>query len=77
MLPAAQPTLFLIAVISVYMVGIAAAYGAALSPSVPSFVAQPEAELAARDVDRGAEPELAAPRADGPLSGLQPLTIVG
>jgi uncharacterized protein YndB with AHSA1/START domain len=53
------------------------AYGAALESGIPTLVALLEAELAAREVDGGAEPELARPRADGPLSGLQPLVIVG
>lgn len=42
---------------------------------IPSLIAQLEGELAAREADRGPEPELAAPRPDGPLAGLQPLTI--
>jgi hypothetical protein len=53
------------------------AYGQALRSSLPSLVAQLDAELAARDADRGPEPELARPRPDGPLSGLQPLVIIG
>ena len=53
------------------------AYGAALESGIPTLVALLEAELAARDADRGPEPELAQPRPDGPLSGLQPLVIVG
>ena len=36
----------------------------------PSLIAQLDAELAARDADRGPEPELAGPRLDGLLSGL-------
>jgi len=40
-------------------------------------VALLEAELAARDAGRGPEPELVRPRPDGPLSGFQPLVIVG
>jgi Protein of unknown function (DUF2652)/Polyketide cyclase / dehydrase and lipid transport len=51
-------------------------YGAALQSSIPSLVAQLEAELASRETDRGPEPELATPRPDGPLSGLQPLVIL-
>ena len=50
---------------------------AALESGLPSLVAQLDAELAAREADRGPEPELARPRADGPLSGLEPLVIVG
>lgn len=53
------------------------AYGEALQSSIPSLIAQLDAELAAREADRGTEPELARPRPDGPLSGLQPLVIVG
>ena len=56
---------------------IAPAYGAALQSGIPSLVAQLDAELAARDADRGPEPELSRPRPDGPLSGLQPLVILG
>jgi hypothetical protein len=33
--------------------------------------------MAARDANRGPEPELAVPRPDGPLAGIQPLLIVG
>jgi len=53
------------------------AYGQALQSSLPSLIAQLDAELAARDADRGPEPELIRPRPDGPLSGIQPLVIVG
>jgi hypothetical protein len=53
------------------------AYGAALESGIPTLVALLEAELAARDAGRGPEPELARPRPDGPLAGLQPLVIVG
>ncbi len=53
------------------------AYGQALRSGLPALLAQLDAELAARDVDRGPEPELVRPRPDGPLSGLQPLVIVG
>jgi len=52
------------------------AYGAALRSGIPSLVAQLDAELAAREVDRGPEPELKAPRPDGPLAGIKPLVIV-
>src|SRR6266571_4120577 len=43
------------------------AYGQALEASCPSLVAQLDAELAARDVDHGVEPDLATPRPGGPL----------
>ena len=58
------------------MAVIAPAYGAALESGIPTLVATLDAELAARDADRGPEPELATPKADGPLSALQPLAIV-
>jgi len=53
------------------------AYGQALRASIPSLFAQLDAKLAARDADRGPEPELIKPTPNGPLSGLQPLLIVG
>jgi hypothetical protein len=56
---------------------IAPAYGGALRSGIPSLIAQLDAALAARAVDRGLEPELTRPRPDGPLAGLQPLVIVG
>jgi class 3 adenylate cyclase len=56
---------------------IAPAYGQALRSGIPSLIAQLDAELAARDADRGPEPELIRPRPGGPLSGLGPLVIVG
>jgi hypothetical protein len=59
------------------MAHIGPAYGAALESGIPTLLALLEAELAARDADRGPEPELAAPRPDGPLAGLQPLVISG
>ena len=52
------------------------AYGAALQSGIPTLLTLLDAELAARDADRGPEPELARPRADGPLSALQPLVMV-
>jgi hypothetical protein len=51
------------------------AYGAALQSGIPTLIALLEAELAARDADRSPEPELATPRPDGPLAGLQPLMV--
>jgi hypothetical protein len=59
------------------MAVIAPAYGEALRSGIPSLVAQLDAALAAREADRGSEPVLAAPKTDGPLAGLEPLTIVG
>jgi uncharacterized protein YndB with AHSA1/START domain len=59
------------------MKDIGPAYGEALRSGIPSLIAQLDAELAARDADRGPEPELAGPRPDGPLAGLAPLLIVG
>jgi hypothetical protein len=53
------------------------AYAHALEVHAPGLVAQLDAELAARESGRDPEPELARPRPDGPLSGLQPLVIVG
>jgi uncharacterized protein YndB with AHSA1/START domain len=53
------------------------AYEQALRSGIPSLIAQLDAELAARDAGRGPEPELIAPRPGGPLSGLQPLVMVG
>ena len=59
------------------MKDIGPAYGEALQASFPGLIAQLDAELAARDADRGPEPELPAPRPGGLLSGLQPLVIDG
>ena len=59
------------------MTVIGPAYGGALESGLPSLVEQLDAERAAREADRGQEPELARPRADGPLAGLEPLLIVG
>jgi uncharacterized protein YndB with AHSA1/START domain len=55
---------------------IAPAYGQALQSGFPSLVAQLDAAYAAREVDRGPEPELVTRRPDGPLAGLPPLLIV-
>jgi uncharacterized protein YndB with AHSA1/START domain len=52
------------------------AYLEALRSRVPDLVAQLDAELANRQSEREPEPELAVPRPDGPLSGLQPLAIL-
>lgn len=56
---------------------IGAAYGPALQSAVPKLLELLDAELAAREADRGPEPELAAPRPDGPVAGIQPLLIIG
>jgi hypothetical protein len=53
------------------------AYGQALQSAIPSLIAQLDAALAAREVDRGPEPELVGPTPGGLLSGLQPLVIIG
>jgi hypothetical protein len=53
------------------------AFGQLLRSSLPGLVAQLDAEFAALGADRGPEPELTMPRPGGPLSGLQPLVIVG
>jgi uncharacterized protein YndB with AHSA1/START domain len=53
------------------------AYGAALQSGVPTLIALLDAELAARDADRGPEPDLVRPSPEGPLSGLAPLVLVG
>ncbi len=39
-------------------------------------IAQLDAELAARQPDRGPEPELGEPRPDGYPAGLQPLAVL-
>jgi len=52
-------------------------YGAALESGIPTLLALLDAELAAREADRGPEPELVRPSPEGPLAGLQPLVIVG
>jgi Protein of unknown function (DUF2652)/Polyketide cyclase / dehydrase and lipid transport len=52
------------------------AYGQALRGAVPDLVARLEEASTTRGVDRGPEPELTAPRPDGPLSGIQPLQML-
>jgi uncharacterized protein YndB with AHSA1/START domain len=59
------------------MKDIGPAYGQALQASAPTLIAQLDAKLAAREANLGPEPELVGPRPDGPLSGLQPLSIIG
>jgi uncharacterized protein YndB with AHSA1/START domain len=51
------------------------AYGAALQSGIPTLLGLLDAEMAAREADRGPEPGLAGPKADGPLAGLAPLVI--
>jgi uncharacterized protein YndB with AHSA1/START domain len=46
------------------------AYAHALEVHAPGLVAQLDAELAAREVGQGPEPELIGPKADGVLAGL-------
>jgi hypothetical protein len=53
------------------------AYGEALTSGIPSLIAQLDAEQAVRDAGRDAEPEVAAPKPGGILSGLEPLVISG
>ena len=53
------------------------AYEAAFRSTIPTLIAQLEAELATRQADRAPEPELIQPKPGGPLSGIQPLVIVG
>ena len=59
------------------MEGIGPAYGQALEASLGGLVSQLDAAMVAVTADRAPEPDLARPRPDGPLSGLQPLDIVG
>jgi len=59
------------------MKDIGPAYAHALQSSFPSLISQLDAALAARDADRGPEPELARPKPGGPLTGIEPLAIVG
>jgi Protein of unknown function (DUF2652)/Polyketide cyclase / dehydrase and lipid transport len=56
---------------------IGAAYGPALESAVPKLLELLDAEMAAREADRGPEPVLAAPKPNGPLAGIQPLAIIG
>ncbi len=55
---------------------VGAAYGEALRSSLPRLVELLDAELKSRQADRGPEPELAAPKPDGPLAGIAPLVII-
>ena len=58
------------------MAHIGPAYAAALQSGFPALLAQLEAELAALEAGRDPEPELAAPRPNGPLAGLPPLVML-
>jgi uncharacterized protein YndB with AHSA1/START domain len=51
-------------------------YGKLLADSIPTLVAQLEAEVARREAGGGPEPELAMPNPNGPLADLQPLQYV-
>jgi hypothetical protein len=51
---------------------VGAAYGEALRSRLPALAAQLDDAAAAREADRGPEPELGVPRPDGPLAGLHP-----
>ncbi|HSM37899.1 MAG TPA: DUF2652 domain-containing protein, partial [Candidatus Limnocylindrales bacterium] len=59
------------------MKGIGPAYGAALESAIPTLVEQLDAAMQERLRDRGPEPQLAAPRSDGPLAGLAQLEVTG
>ena len=48
------------------------AYGEALRSGVPTLIAELGAELARREADRGPEPDLAAPKPDGPFARIAP-----
>ena len=61
----------------VLMEHIGPAYGDALRANISTLVVQLDAALAAREAGRGSEPELARPRPDGPLAGIQPLVMIG
>ncbi|MDR3545593.1 MAG: DUF2652 domain-containing protein [Candidatus Limnocylindrales bacterium] len=61
----------------VLMEHIGPAYGDALRANISTLVVQLDAALAAREAGRGPEPELARPRPDGPLAGIQPLLMIG
>jgi hypothetical protein len=56
----------------VLMEEIGPAYEQALRSGIPSLIAQLDAKFAAREADRGPEPELSEPRPGGLLSGLSP-----
>ena len=56
---------------------IGSGFGPALESAMPKLLELLEAEMAAREADRGPEPELTLPSPTGPLAGLQPLLIIG
>ena len=60
-----------------FLKGIAAQYGPILKAGVPALIEQLEAEAAARQEGREAEPELVSPKPDGVLAGIEPMVIVG
>ena len=55
---------------------IGAAYGEALRSAVPRLLELLDEEVALREADRGPEPDLAAPKPDGPLAGIAPLSML-
>ena len=55
---------------------VGAAYGQALESSLPSLLAQLNAEADARQANRGPEPTLSAPKPNGPLAGIEPLVLL-
>ncbi len=55
---------------------VAEEYGAALQSSVPGLCLQLDAEHETRKQGRGREPEVAVPRANGPLAALTPLEFI-
>ena len=56
---------------------IGSGFGPALESAMPKLLELLEAEMAAREADRGPEPELTLPSPTGPLAGLRPLLIIG
>jgi uncharacterized protein YndB with AHSA1/START domain len=59
------------------MAHIGPAYGAALVSGIPTLVGLLEEELAAREANRAPEPQLATPKPNGPLAGLDPIGLIG
>ncbi len=56
---------------------IGSGFGPALESAMPKLLELLDAEMAAREADRGPEPELKLPSPTGPLAGIQPLLIIG